>query len=162
MINAKDVSMKIVNLASKKSAWRGYEYYKEGNVVSFVQTSEGIYQGKVLGSNRSAYNVKIDINHPRNSSCDCPFAKNSVRIVCKHQVALFFATHPQDAKEYKKFNDEAQIEYDEWIEKLPESVEFYVRSLGKEELQEQLLDILFSGNDWLLDRYIREHDLYDI
>lgn len=91
--------MKIVNLASRESAWRGYEYYKAGNVVSCEAVEEGVYQGKVRGSENAVYSVLINVNRPHNSSCNCPFSKSGTRIVCKHQVALYFAAFPDDACE---------------------------------------------------------------
>ena len=150
--------MKVVNLASEKSAWRGYEYYKDGKVISYERIADNMYQGKVRGSDDAVYSVTLNIVHPRSSSCDCPLA-NGKQIVCKHLVALYFAIYPQDAVEYKKQVDQAQAEYEAWLEGVPERVEKYVRKLSKAELQEQLLDILFNSEDWLLDRYIREHDI---
>lgn len=90
--------MKAVNLASYD--FRGYEYYKEGKVISHEQISEGVYQGQVSSDN-AVYNVMIDLNKVRNSSCDCPFDKSGTRFICKHIVALFFAIFPDDAFEYK-------------------------------------------------------------
>lgn len=153
--------MKIVNLARRESAWRGYEYYINGNVLSYEEIEDGVLQGKVRGSDNSEYNVIVNINRPRNSSCDCPFAKSGTRIVCKHQVALYFAAFPTDAIEYKKQVDKEQAEYEEWVESLPDRVESYIRKLSKAELQEQLIDIVLNSEDWILDRYIRDHDIDD-
>ncbi len=153
--------MKIVNLARRESAWRGYEYYINGNVLSYEEIEDGVLQGKVRGSDNSEYNVIVNINRPRNSSCDCPFAKSGTRIVCKHQVALYFAAFPTDAIEYKKRVDKEQAEYEEWVESLPDRVESYIRKLSKAELQEQLIDIVLNSEDWILDRYIRDHDIDD-
>lgn len=153
--------MKIVNLASAQSSWRGYEYYEDGKVISYKQIADGVYQGQVKGSDNAVYNVTIDLNKVRNSSCDCPFAKSGTRIICKHIVALYFTVFPNDAEEYKKQADEEQAAYEAWEEKLPELVEAYVCKLSKKELQEQLLDVLFTSDDWVLDRYIRDHDISD-
>ena len=35
---------------------------------------DGVYQGKVSGSQDNIYDVVIDIDHPRKSTCTCPFA----------------------------------------------------------------------------------------
>ncbi len=153
--------MKVVNLASRESAWRGYEYYKDGNIRSYKEIEEGVFQGKVRGSNNAVYNVTVNINRPRNSSCDCPFAKSGTRIICKHQVALYFTAFPDDATEYKKQVDKEQAEYEDWVESLPDRVESYIRKLSKAELQEQLIDIVLNSEDWILDRYIRDHDIDD-
>ena len=151
--------MKIVNLASRESAWRGYEYYKAGNVVSCEAVEEGVYQGKVRGSENAVYSVLINVNRPHNSSCNCPFSKSGTRIVCKHQIALYFAAFPDDAVEYKKQVDKEQAEYEDWVESLPDRVETYIRKLSKAELQEQLIDIVLNSEDWILERYIRGHDI---
>ena len=152
--------MKLVNLASYDSAWRGYEYYKEDKVISYEQVEDGVYKGKVKGSGNAIYNVTLDLNKVRNTSCDCPFA-NGRRIICKHAVALYFAIFPNDAGEYKKQVDKEQAEYEEWEDGLPDRVEAYVRKLSKKELQDQLLDVLFTADDWVLNRYIRHHDIDD-
>lgn len=152
--------MKVVNIASSDSAWRGYEYYKDGKVISYKQTENGVYKGKVKGSDNAIYNVTLNLNKVRNTACDCPFAKGR-RVVCKHAVALFFAIFPDDAKTYKTQIDKEQAEYETWEEGLPDRVEAYVRKLSKKELQDHLLDVLFIADDWVLDRYIRHHDIDD-
>ncbi len=152
--------MKVVNLASSKSAWRGYEYYQEGHVLSYKKYGEGIYHGKVRGSDNNVYDVVLNTEHPRNSICNCPFADGR-HVVCKHAVALYFAIFPDDAVAYKAKVDKEQAEYEEWPDGLPDRVEAYVRKLSKNQLQEDLLDILFNTEDWIFDRYIRDHDIYD-
>ncbi len=39
--------MSILNSASGKSVYRGYDYYKEGNVISHTQLSDFEYEGEV-------------------------------------------------------------------------------------------------------------------
>ena len=127
--------MRLVNLASYDSAWRGYEYYKAGKVISYEQVEDGVYNGKVQGSDNAVYNVTLDLNKVRNTSCDCPFAKGR-RIICKHAIALYFTIFPKGAEEYKKQVDKEQAEYEEWENSLPDRVEAYVRKLSKKELQD--------------------------
>lgn len=105
--------MKVVNLAGDQSAWRGYEYYKNGNVISCEQIDDGVYRGKVSGSNGAVYDIMLDINHPRSSrtSCTCPFAKDSKYRVCKHMVALYFMAFPDDIDEFKRSYIEAQNQF---------------------------------------------------
>lgn len=45
------------------------------------------------------YNIHLDLNHPRKSTCNCPHAEGR-RIICKHMVASYFAIFPEKAKEY--------------------------------------------------------------
>ena len=63
--------MGLIDCASGQSAWYGYEYYKSKKVKSVVQISEEEYEGYVKGT--EIYQTKININHPRQSLCNCPF-----------------------------------------------------------------------------------------
>ena len=82
--------MGLLDLASGASAWRGYEYYKEGSVLLKKKITDHEYSGTLRGSGNKHYDVFIDIEHPRKSHCNCPHA-NGKRIICKHQVALYFS-----------------------------------------------------------------------
>ncbi len=66
--------MGLIDCASGNSLWRGYDYYKEKKVKAFVPTSDTTFRGIVGGSHGESYSVNIDIEHPRKSSCNCPFA----------------------------------------------------------------------------------------
>lgn len=55
--------MGLLENARYASIERGYDYYKRGNVISFKQTSENEYEGKVSGSAEKPYDVHIDIIH---------------------------------------------------------------------------------------------------
>ncbi len=114
--------MGLIELARGESVRRGYEYYKNGKVVSCKQTDEGQYVGKVQGSDGNVYDVVVDINHPRKTQCNCPFA-NGRRVVCKHAVATFFAVFPEEATAYKGRVDREEEEYEEWLESLAARVE---------------------------------------
>ena len=85
--------MSILSLASGESAWRGYDYFKDGKVIFVEQQNETEFVAAVNGSENNVYAVKFDTDHPRKSSCDCPHA-NGKRIICKHIVAAFFAAFP--------------------------------------------------------------------
>ena len=76
--------MGIISLSSGSSCWRGLDYYKEKRVVELNKINENEYSSIVKGTNN--YNVHLDIEHPRKSSCNCPLA-NGKRIICKHIVA---------------------------------------------------------------------------
>ena len=73
--------------ASGASIWRGYDYFKEGKVEAYEQLAENIFESRIQGSAEDPYHTVIDIEHPKRSHCDCPFAKDR-RVVCKHMVAL--------------------------------------------------------------------------
>lgn len=88
--------LKLVHLASNASFHRGISYHQNKAVLNGTCCGEGIYKGEVKGSNENVYHVSIDINHPRKSKCNCPFA-NGRRVVCKHMVALYFYYFPKQA-----------------------------------------------------------------
>ena len=89
----------IINLASAKSAWRGLNIYKEGKVLTCKDEGDGWFSGTVQGTAEQPYSVRISLNHPRKSTCDCPHAKDRL-VVCKHKVALFFKAVP-NARTYQ-------------------------------------------------------------
>ena len=126
--------MSIRTMASGASAWRGYEYYTEKKVLSFTQTGEDEYAGEVSGTGPAPYQVKINTAHVRQSKCNCPHADGR-RAICKHMVALFFAAFPDEAEQYER-EEEARME-DHYA-----ALQSYVKSLSKEELQEQLFEAL--------------------
>lgn len=80
---------------------RGYDYYKRGNVISFKQTSENEYEGKVSGSVKKPYDVHIDIIHIKKSFCNCPFAEGNKK-VCKHKLQYIFLHFPKKPKNITK------------------------------------------------------------
>ncbi len=72
--------MGIIALASGNSCWRGLEYYKTKKVIKINEINESEYSSIVKGTNN--YNVKLNIEHPRKSTCDCPLA-NGKRTIWK-------------------------------------------------------------------------------
>ncbi len=107
--------MSILNSASSKSVYRGYDYYKEGNVIAYTQLSDFEYEGEVQGTNKNPYHVVINTEHPKSSHCDCPFANGNT--ICKHMVALFFAVSPEDLKDYEDWSEnDYEDEYEEYDE----------------------------------------------
>ena len=55
--------MSILNSASAKSVYRGYDYYKEGKVILHTQLSDFEYEGEVQGTNKTPYHVIINTKH---------------------------------------------------------------------------------------------------
>lgn len=91
--------MGIISLANGSSCWRGLDYYKEKRVVELNKINENEYSSIVKGTNN--YNVHLDIEHPRKSSCNCPLA-NGKRIICKHIVATYFTAFPNEAVSFEE------------------------------------------------------------
>lgn len=151
--------MGILDVASSKSAWRGYEYHQSGNVVSIDKINDTTYSGMVKGSGNKQYGVTIDILHPKKSVCNCPFAEGT-RKVCKHKVALFFKAYPEEAEKYY----EAVLEYEKQLEqqeaeaeKLYQKVEDYIFNMKKSEAQQALYELLFDGPEWQFEKFVCEH-----
>ena len=78
--------MGILEWARGASIWRGYDYFKEKKVKNIEEIREEVFSAKVKGSSNEEYSVELDIDHPRKSKCNCPYADGK-RIVCKHIVA---------------------------------------------------------------------------
>ncbi len=153
--------MKILKLASEKSVWSGYNYYEDKKVISYKRIEDCIYQGKVSGSDNAVYDVTLNVDRPKKSTCNCPFADGRY-VVCKHAVALYFAIFPNYAIEYKKQVDIEQEKYEDWVNSLPSRIEKHVRKLSKQEAQNELLDILLNSDEWVLERYARQHHIDEV
>ncbi len=153
--------MKILKLASEMSVWCGYNYYEDKKVISYKRIEDCIYQGKVSGSDNAVYDVTLNVDRPKKSTCNCPFADGR-HVVCKHAVALYFAIFPNYAIEYKKQVDIEQEKYEDWVNSLPSRIEKHVRKLSKQESQNELLDILLNSDEWVLERYARQHHIDEV
>ena len=72
------LSMGLVEIASNNSVWRGMDYYEDKKVIAWEKTGEHTYDGSVSGNEGHTYKVHIDKEHPRKSTCTCPFADGDV------------------------------------------------------------------------------------
>lgn len=148
--------MSLLSCASYQSAWRGYHYYLNRKVQSVKRISSTQFQGTVSGSDGKTYDVFIDMEHPRKSSCTCPHAAGK-RIVCKHQIALFFSAFPLEATKYVKEAVNYEREQERLYEEQENQVIECVDNMTKDQLQQVLLQILFDGPEWQYDKFIREY-----
>ena len=151
--------MGLLDLASYKSVWRGYEYFSQRNVITHIKQSATEIKGIVRGSGQTHYDVFIDLEHPRKSKCNCPHADGK-RIICKHMIALYFSAYPEEAKKYYEDVIEYQVQEEKRQEELEYKVINYVHKLKKSELEQYLLQMLFDGPDWQYERFIRENIEY--
>lgn len=106
--------MSILTSASSSSVSRGYDYYKQNKVSSVNQLNDHEFEGYVDGSLKNPYYVKINIEHPRKSYCDCPHANGN--ITCKHMTALYFELFPDEVDDYESwlnsdYDEEEEDEY---------------------------------------------------
>lgn len=120
--------MDIKNITSHASYWRGFHYFKNGNVISFEKINDHLYKGKVKGTGKNVYDVELDLDHIKQSNCSCPAAFGNKAKICKHKVALYFAIHPEEAElvqlEYEDYSDEYKKRQDEYEE-------FYVKKANR-------------------------------
>lgn len=148
--------MGILDLASFQSQMRGYDYFKENRAQVGDQMNGDIVSGLVLGSNQNIYHISIDLKHPRKSICDCPFA-NGRRVICKHMIALYFEAFPDEADSYYSKLISDFEEEQEPQEQLEYDVMKRLHKMKKAELEVLAAELLFSGPDWLLNRFILEY-----
>jgi uncharacterized Zn finger protein len=133
--------MGLIDIASGNSVWRGMDYYNDKKVVSWEKTGPETYSGIVSGNGNEPYIVHIDKQHPRKSTCNCPFADGR-RVVCKHMVALLFTVEPKAAEDFLKKVEEYEAEEEAIEQQHYEDLKEYVKSLSKSELQVMLLDAM--------------------
>lgn len=135
--------MSIWSLSSNASCWRGYDLYTKGKVTSYAKIGEHVYESFIQGSADEPYHTVIDVDHPRRSHCDCPFAEGR-RVICKHMVALHFTIFPSEAEAFMQEVEESEREEERRAQEHRDDLERYVKSLKKDELQRQLLDALLE------------------
>ena len=133
--------MGLIETASANSIWRGMDYYEARKVISWEKTGTFAYDGIVFGSEGNKYTVHIETNHPRRSTCNCPFADGR-RVVCKHMIALYFTVKPEAADNFLKQVEKWEAEEQEREKQHYEDLRKYVNQLSKAELRERLYDAL--------------------
>ena len=133
--------MGLIETASANSIWRGMDYYEARKVISWEKTGTFAYDGIVSGSEGNKYTVHIETNHPRRSTCNCPFADGR-RVVCKHMIALYFTAKPEAADSFLKQVEKWEAEEQEREKQHYEDLRKYVNQLSKAELRERLYDAL--------------------
>ena len=153
--------MGILECASGASIWRGYDYFKEKKVNNIEEIREDVFSAKVKGSSNEEYSIELDIDHPRKSKCNCPYADGK-RIICKHIVATYFTVFPNEAKTFYEEAMNYQEEEEKRQEELNDKVIKYVCKMKKTDLCQSLLELLFDGPEWQYNRFIREHGVDDM
>lgn len=146
--------MSILTAASSKSAWRGYEYFMEDKIQFVEKIDDTHFCGAVAGSKAEPYTVTIDIEHPKRSTCDCPFA-NGLK-VCKHMVAVYFAAFPEEAIKFKAAVDRVIEEEEQYREELPGRIEKYINKLNKAQLRGLALNLIYELPEYEFERFVRD------
>ena len=146
--------MGIISLASGNSCWRGLDYYKEKRVVELNKINENEYSSIVTGTNN--YNVHLDIEHPRKSSCNCPLS-NGKRIICKHIVATYFTAFPNEAVSFEEEQNRLQEEYEKEQEEEYDKAIKYLNRMSKQELIEELIQVFDYGPEWIYNDFVKRN-----
>lgn len=140
--------MGMLEIASYNSYWRGLDYFECKQVKKLIRLSEYVYDAQVEGTN--LYNVHIDVNHPRKSTCTCPHAAGK-SIICKHKVAVYFSIFPEEAQkaidertEYRRELEKREKEYDRKVEEQRKSVKKYVDSLSEKDVRNMLVNYMIN------------------
>lgn len=149
--------MSIFTSASGKSVYRGYDYFLDDKVSNLVKISDIEYEALVQGSEEKPYKVHLNINKPKTSVCDCPFANG--RRICKHMMAVYFMAFPDEAERYKRQLEEHEAEeerreqeYEEICAKVLDTIE----SMSADDLKQVLSQLLFEGPEWQFERFVDE------
>ena len=140
--------MALIDLASSNSLWRGIDYYQSNKVKEIEKINDNEYKSIVSGS--SDYNVFINLNHLRKSTCSCPFAEGR-RVICKHMVATYFKIYPEEAKRLIDEQVAYEMEEEQLYEEHYNEVKEYVDSLTEEEAKAMLIERLID--EWYDDNW---------
>ena len=146
--------MGIISLASGNSCWRGLDYYKGKKIIELNKINENVYESVVKGTNN--YNVHLDIEHPRKSTCDCPLARGK-RIICKHIVAKYFEALPREAEEFEKEQERLQEEYEKEKEGEYDKAIKYLNKMSKKELINELIQVFDYGPEWIYNDFVKRN-----
>lgn len=146
--------MGIISVASGNSCWRGLDYYKDKKIIELNKINEDEYSSIVKGTNN--YNVHLDIEHPRKSSCNCPLA-NGKRIICKHIVATYFAAMPKEATNFEEEQNRLQEEYEKEQEEEYDRAIKYLNKMSKQELIEELIQVFDCGPEWIYKDFVKRN-----
>ena len=146
--------MGIISLASGNSCWRGLDYYKNKKITELKKINENEYESVVKGTNN--YNVHLDIEHSRKSTCNCPLA-NGKRIICKHIVATYFTALQREAQEFEEEQTRLQEEYGKEQEEEYDKAIEYLNKMSKEELIQELIQVFDYGPEWIYNDFVKRN-----
>ena len=145
-----------MNQSSKNIRIRGYEYYKKDMVIQSNFIDNFNYEGKVKGSGNTVYDVTINLQKPRLSTCTCAYAKDNQKI-CKHMMALYFSFDKDAVKEFEKelyYIEEKKLFRDAKKNKL---VTRYINKISVGKLKQIVYDTLMEKDEWAIYQYIEDY-----
>lgn len=148
--------MSLENIASTTCITRGFLYFRKGKVQEVNKINDNEYSSVVSGSNGETYNTHINMEHPRKSTCTCPYAEDNK--ICKHMVATYFSVCPDKAEEYYNRVGKYEEEEDKREEKLHNKLAACLRKMDREDLEDSIISFLLNGPEWVLDDFIYQND----
>lgn len=148
--------MGIISCASGNSCWRGLDYYKDKKVKSIKKISNNEYTSIVHGS--SNYEVYLNIEHPRQSTCNCPLAKGK-KLICKHIVATYFSCVKDSAEEFEKEQEKLQEEDEVYQDNQYNNMVKYLNKMSKEQLVNEMIYVFDYAPEWIYDDFVKRHDI---
>lgn len=155
--------MGMLDICSYNSYGRGLDYYESKRVKILRRLNEFVYDAQVEGS--EVYDVHLDVNHPRKSTCTCPHAAGK-QVICKHKVAVYFSIFPEEAQkainernEYRRELEEREKEYDRKVKEERKRITEYVKSLSNKEVRERLINyMVHDAMEYIQDPYDEDDD----
>ena len=148
--------MGIISSASGSSCWRGLDYYKNKKIKNIKKINDKEYTS--IASGTKEYNVYLNLEKPRKSTCNCPLADGK-RIICKHIVAMYFSVVPGSAKEFEDEQNRLQEEYEEYQGNEYKNVIKFINRMSKKELVEEILYIFDYAPEWVYDNFVKRNDI---
>ena len=148
--------MGILDIANSNSIWRGYDYFERNMVTTCKKIGDNMLEGVVKGSNGEKYQVTVDIQHAKRSTCTCPHAEGTRR-ACKYKVALYLTVFPEEAKRLVEEAEAYEAEQQEIYEDIEDAILKYLHKCKKDELIDIVYDLIMSGPDWQFDRFMRDN-----
>lgn len=148
--------MGIISSASGSSCWRGLDYYKSKKIRDIKEISDIEYTS--IASGIREYNVYLNLEKPRQSTCNCPLA-NGKRIICKHIVATYFSVIPGSAKEFEDEQNRLQEEYEEYQENEYKNAIKFINKMSKKDFVEELIHVFDYAPEWVYDDFIKRNDI---
>ena len=148
--------MGIISSASGSSCWRGLDYYKSKKIRDIKEISDIEYTS--IASGIREYNVYLNLEKPRQSTCNCPLA-NGKRIICKHIVATYFSVVPGSAKEFEDEQNRLQEEYEEYQENEYKNAIKFINKMSKKDFVEELIHVFDYAPEWVYDDFIKRNDI---
>ena len=148
--------MSIITIASGSSYWRGLDYYKCKKIKNIKKINNNEYTS--IASGTKDYNVYLNLEHPRKSTCNCPMA-NGKRIICKHIVATYFSEVPNSAKNFEEEQKKLQQEYEEYEKRQYQNAINYLNKMSKKELIKELVYIFNYAPEWIYTDFVKKYDI---